>query len=163
MIARPEQINKVHAIWEERVVSIVGKKSDGVGAASWTLALQMPLIARSFPEVAACHPATINLKLAQPLLVLSPDHRTEPIVWNPEKPAPETFEFLRVELEAPSGASPVSAWLYIAHNSLHRSSLDTHEVIAARLDLTDIDDCRITINRPTYQLPFSKYPLVVVA
>ncbi len=144
------------------MISIVGKKSNGVGAASWTLALQIPLISRSFPEVAACYPGTINLKLDQPLLVLSPDHRTEPIVWNPEKPVPETFEFLRVELEAPIGASSVSAWLYIAHSSLHRGSLDTHELITTRLDLANIAECRVHINRPTYQLPYLKYPLVIV-
>ncbi len=145
------------------MISIVGKKSKGVGAASRTLPLQFPLFGRSFPEVADCYPATINLKLAQPLLVLSPDHRTTPIYWDPRKPyESETIEFLRVGLEAPAGSSPVAAWLYIAHNSLHRRSMDMHEVIARRLDLAGVEDCRITIDRPTHQLGYSKYPLVVV-
>jgi hypothetical protein len=144
------------------LIAITGHIRNGIGAATQTLSHQLPYIAKEFPEVAACHRGSINLELEVPLLVLVPDHRTKPIAWLPGNPNTETFDFVRIELEAPYDAPAVPAWLYIPHRSPHRRTLHIHEVITTQLNLAGVKLCRIKINRPTFQLPLPLFPLVVV-
>jgi hypothetical protein len=108
--------------------SLEGTHQAGLRAAARALAVQLPLIAAEFPEVAGCQPGTINLLLNCRLLVATPDHRMCPIPWHPDVPAGKVFDLLRIELEAPAGAEAVQAWLYIPHGSPHRRDLRLHEV-----------------------------------
>lgn len=124
---------------EARVVS-------GIGAATRNLALQLPLISQTFPEVAGCHPGTINLLLGQPLTVIRPDHRTAPLAWVPDRQCTEVFDFVRIGLELPHLSAPVPAWLYVAHRSPHRRTPAIHEVITTRMDLAGVTNCRVRIS-----------------
>lgn len=115
----------------------------GLGVATGTLARQLPLIAQTFPEIMDCYPGTLNLKLELPLEVIRPDHRTPPLAWTPSGRTQEVFDLLRIELEFAHLSAPVNAWLYVAHNSPHRSTPTLHEVIAPKLRLEDVRKCRI--------------------
>ena len=134
----------------------------GLRAATGNLRIQLPLIAEEFPEVANSYHGTINLLLDCPLLVLAPDHRTEPISWHRDYPQGEVFDLLRVKLEAPTGAAAVLAWLFIPHGSPHRKNLRLHEVIAPRLKLDEGARCLIRMNRNVVQLPYQSWPVIVV-
>jgi hypothetical protein len=145
------------------LIEIMGKVIKGLGAASSTLAHQLPAVEKEFPEISVCHHGSINLELELPLLVLTPDHRTKPIAWVPgNAEATEVFDLVRIELEAPLGATAVPAWLYIAHGSPHRRTLNIHEVITTKLNIADVKSCRIKINRQSFQLPFQQCPIVIV-
>jgi hypothetical protein len=68
---------------DRREFALAGTRCHGTATAHLNLRSQLPLIAPEFPEVADCHPGTINLLLDQGLLVVRPDHRTRPIPWHP--------------------------------------------------------------------------------
>ena len=142
--------------------AITGRIRTGVGAAGQTLAHQLPHIAKEFPEVASCHPATINVELDSPLLVLAPDHRTRPIAWLPGNPKHESFDLLRVELEAPADGPRVPAWIYISYASPHRRTPHMHEIITTKLDLAGVETCRLRINRSVVQMPWVQFPALVI-
>jgi hypothetical protein len=90
-----------------RMLELFGIHQKGTGTATPNLATQLPLIAKEFPEVAACHHGTINLNLDSPLFVIAPDHRTKPIHWNDKDfPDGEVFDWLRIRIEAPGGSQP---------------------------------------------------------
>ena len=126
---------------------INGTHIQGIGRAAGNLKVQLPLIAQDFPEVAQCFHGTINLLLEIPLLVLKPDHRTKPIFWTPG-PYGEVFDLVRVALEAPKGAAPVHAWLYIAHWSPLRNDPMKHELIARHLPTAQVGTtCLIRLPR----------------
>lgn len=118
----------------------------GLGAASRNLSLQLPLLAAHFPEIASCHPGTINVRFGQPLTIARPDHRSAPLAWVPERTATEVFDLVRVELELPPDRPPTAAWLYVAHRSPHRADPFVHELIAARQDLQGTTECRIRVS-----------------
>jgi hypothetical protein len=123
------------------MIEIIGRVDTNHGhhVASQALEQQLPLVAFEFPGVSECHPGTINLILEFPLLVLEPDYRTKPIAWISDDPTmTEVFDFVQIELEAPVNTPAIPAWLYIPHNSMHRATLNYHEVIAARLDLASV-------------------------
>lgn len=137
--------------------------TNGLGAATQTLAHQLPLIASEFPEIAVCHRGTINLRLEVPLWVLVPDHRTKPIAWWPGRSKTEVFDFVRIELEVPTYASAVPAWLYIPHDSPHRKTIHIQEAITTQLNLTGVESCRIKINRSVLRPPWSQFfPEVII-
>ena len=115
----------------------------GLGVATGTLARQLPLISRSFPEVADCHPGTLNLQLSRPLRLIHPHHRSAPLAWTPSGSTKEVFDLLRIELEFDHLAHRVPAWLYVAHGSPHRQTPAVHEVIATRLELNGAKRCRV--------------------
>ncbi|MFV3290655.1 glycosyltransferase family 9 protein [Pseudomonas sp. NY11955] len=115
----------------------------GLGVATGTLARQLPMISRSFPEVAACHPGTLNLQLSRPLRLIHPHHRSAPLAWTPSGRTREVFDLLRVQLEFDHLAHRVPAWLYVAHGSPHRQNPMLHEVIATRLELNGAKRCRM--------------------
>jgi hypothetical protein len=114
---------------DRREFALAGTRCHGTGTAHLNLRSQLPLIAPEFPEVADCHPGTINLLLDQGLLVVRPDHRTRPIPWHPNFGEGERFDLLRIEVEAPSGADRMKGWLYIPHGSPHRQNLRYHELL----------------------------------
>lgn len=117
----------------------------GLGVASRNLRLQLPLIAKRFPEVADCYPGTINVRFEQALTVEHPDHRSPALAWVPGRLVREVFEFVRVELELEGHPAAIPAWLYVAQDSPHRATPYIHEVIAARQDLQGVTACRIRI------------------
>ena len=144
------------------MITIHGKRLKGLGHASHNLAIQLPLIIQEFPEIADCRPGTINVQFERPLLVLTPDHRTRPIPWKqgPEFGEGEIFEFLRIQVELPTGA--VRAWLYLSHITPHRADPRVHEIVAPELNLETEQEISIHIARPAFQLPYLQFPAVVV-
>lgn len=127
----------------EKFNSLRARIVPGLGVAQRTLARQLPLISQDFPEVADCHPGTINLELEFPLEVTQPDHRTIPLAWTPSGRTTEVFDLVRIELEFGPLPTRVPAWLYVAHASPHRSTPTVHEVIAQQLNLSDVHECQI--------------------
>lgn len=117
----------------------------GLGAASGTLSRQLPLIGAGFPEVAACHPGTLNLQLTCALSVREPDYRSPPLAWTPSRRTREVFDLVRLELELVASGRRFPAWLYVAHGSPHRATPRIHELIAARIDLAGETACRLHI------------------
>jgi len=132
----------------------------GEGNASRVLKKQLPLITQQFPEVAACHPGTINVRFEWPLIVARPDFRTGPIDWKPG--AQEIFDLVRVKLEAPLGKPSRDAWLYVAHRSQHRKDLAAHEIIAPRLELGGVEKLGVAITRQCERLSYRHNPLILV-
>ncbi len=142
--------------------SIAGIKQAGRGVATRNIGIQLPMITAEFPEVAHCHHGTINLLLDIPLLVISPDHRTRPLQWHPEFGSGEVFDFLRITLEAPTGAAAVPAWLYIPHESPHRGDLRIYEVLAPELDISDGERCLVHVERKVTKIPYREWPEIAV-
>lgn len=128
---------------------INGVVVQGLGAATTTLDLQIPLIEKEFPEIGSCGSCkrgSINIQLKNALRIENPDHTTRPIVWA-GLPG-EVFSFLRILLEYPIGANPTRAWIYIPHGSPHRNNRCQVEVIAKPMqDLAYGSRCRIHIER----------------
>jgi YD repeat-containing protein len=124
----------------------------GLGVAQETLARQLPLISQEFPEVAGCHPGTINLEFESPIEVTQPDHRTVPLAWTPSGRTTEVFDLVRVELEFDELPARVPAWLYVAHGSPHRCTPTVHEVIARQINLSEIHKCRLHIRASAVSL-----------
>jgi ADP-heptose:LPS heptosyltransferase len=129
----------------EQLLSVRARIVPGLGVATGTLARQLPLISQDFPEVADCYPGTINLELELPLTVIQPDHRTDPLAWTPSGRTTEVFELVRIELELDQLQAHVPAWLYVAQNSPHRSTPTVHEVIARRINLSEVRVCRLRL------------------
>ncbi|HBO8936952.1 glycosyltransferase family 9 protein [Stutzerimonas stutzeri] len=127
----------------EQLHSLRARIVPGLGVAQGTLARQLPLISKDFPEVADCHPGTINLELECPLEVTQPDHRTAPLAWTPSGRTTEVFDLVRIELEFGPLPTRVPAWLYVAHASPHRGTPTVHEVIAQQLNLSEVRECQI--------------------
>lgn len=127
----------------EQLLSISARIVPGLGVAKGTLARQLPLICQNFPEVADCYPGTINLEFEFPLTVTQPDHRTAPLAWTPSGRTTEVFDLVRIELELDQLPARVPAWLYVAHNSPHRSTPTVHEVIARQINLSEVRECRL--------------------
>jgi hypothetical protein len=78
------------------MVQISGKIVRGYGWATKYLKLQIPLIAREFPEIDVCHRGSINVLLDTPLRIEHPDHITRRINWKIMK---EVFHFTRIEFQ----------------------------------------------------------------
>ena len=145
------------------MIRIEGERQSGLAAAHKNLAKQLPLIAAEFPEIADCHHGTINVHLVVPLLVVAPDHRSQPIHWDDaDFPDGELFDLLRVQFQSPLDAAPVAAWLYIPHGSPARQNPCIHEVLAPKLDIPAKAKCRLTINRNAVQLTYRWFPAVVI-
>jgi hypothetical protein len=118
----------------------------GLEAATKTLALQIPLIEREFPEIGCCHRGSINIQLKNAVRIENPDHTTGPIPW--ACLPGEIFSFLRILLERPVGADPKRAWIYVPHDSPHRNNRCQVEVIAPPIQhLSYGSQCRIHIER----------------
>jgi len=97
------------------------------------------------PEMKGCHWATINLQLQRPLLVENPDHQTE-FDWGAARP--ETFSFVKIQLEFPIGGPIRTAWIYIPHDSPHFGKPFLVEVITEKIEgLTYGSLCRIHVRR----------------
>ncbi len=132
--------------------SLKARVIHGLGVAKGTLARQLPLISHEFPEIANCHPGTINLVLEFPIIVTQPDHRTVPLAWTPSGQTTEVFELVRVELEFDHLPRRVPAWLYVAHGSPHRHTPTVHEVITEQVNLNNVRDCRLHIRASAISL-----------
>ncbi|MGM1051023.1 MAG: glycosyltransferase family 9 protein [Pseudomonadota bacterium] len=149
-----EVIDALHALLHPgTTLSLDARIVPGMGVASRSIARQLPLISQHFPEVAECHPGTINIALDQPLLLTVPDHRTAPLAWTPSGRTTEVFDLLRVELELISSPARLPAWLYVAHDSPHRGTPSVHELIAHPLDLAGVSHCRLHIRADAVALP----------
>lgn len=97
------------------MLAIRGTIVTGAGAATGTLAKQIPLIETEFPEISRVHRGSINVRVDRPIRVINPDHRTRPIAWDDVDPCPEQFDLLRIYFECPIGDQRHNAWLYIPH------------------------------------------------
>jgi hypothetical protein len=135
------------------VVTIKGRVTEGLGVANLTIKLQMPFFAKEFPEIKACHQASINLELERPLHIWNPDHTTDRILWNPADLRGERFSFLRIRLECPLNSALQQAWLYMAHNSIHYHRFVEVEVLSKYIaDLKYGMLCQIHLNKDHQEL-----------
>ncbi len=107
---------------------ITGSVEHGLAFATHNLELQLPAIAREFPEVEDCYLGTTNLRLKEPVEITRPDHRSHPIKWNSDWPA-EIFEFVRIRFRPSSAETWVDGWLYIPALSPHRVDPHKQEVL----------------------------------
>jgi hypothetical protein len=127
-----------------------GRVARGLGAATSTLARQMPYFAALFPEIRNCHLASINIDLEQGLRIFNPDFVTPPITW--AGGTGEQFSFLRIGLEIPIGSDHRRAWTYIPHGSPHYYNPFIIEVIAQLIEgVTYGTVCQLHISQPHAQ------------
>lgn len=118
------------------MISIRGKIHQGSGQGQNTLKEQMPFFRECFPEVADCRPATINILLEKPLVVLQPDFTTQSVPWHPAfklVKGGEVFQFVRIRLIV-DGLKPTPAWIYRAQFSPYRENPFLIEVLAPALE-----------------------------
>jgi len=145
------------------MITIEGVRRPGMNAAHKNLVKQLPLIAAEFPEIGDCHYGPINVQLHVPLLVVAPDHRSQPIPWG--RCGLSEWRGLRSFTHPVRGASrcgTCGAWLYIPHGSPARATPQIHEVLARRLDIPAEVQCRVTINRNAVQLAYRYFPPMVI-
>lgn len=143
---------------EKKTLSLNARIISGLGVATGTLARQLPLISKEFPEVAVCYPGTINVEFDTPVNLLHPDHRTSPLAWTPSGRTKEMFDLLRIEIEFSHLPERITAWLYIAHGSPHRQTPTIHEVIAPRINTCGARQCRLHF--PADAITFSEEHVV---
>jgi len=140
------------------MVIIEGKIVNGYGAARQNLEWQMPYFIEVFPEIKGCYLGSINLELVKPLKILMPDFTTGPIKWHPVHiNLEERFSFIRIKLETVNSAgnnSVVDAWIYDPHNSPHRPDPFYVEIIAPKIELSNVGLCRVHIDRDYKEQPF---------
>ena len=117
----------------------------GLGAGSITIPMQMVHFEILLPELKVCHPATLNLRLENPLRIDNPDIVAE---YDWSGAGPERFSFLRIGLEFPVGGVAHRAWIYIPHDSPHFGNRFQIEVLAARIEgISYGARCRVLIPR----------------
>ena len=125
---------------------VEGKIIDGYGAASPNIKWQMPLLISAFPEIKDCYRGSINLELAKPIKIITPDFTSKPIKWFPDRnDIEEEFSFTRIKFE--NNSSLTAAWIYDPHNSPHRRDPFHLEIIAPLIQLRRDKVCRIHIDR----------------
>lgn len=141
------------------VYTIQGVVIQGIGAASRTVAQQLPGFVARFRELEICHPATINVRLDTRLLVLRPDFQVVS-EWGGGQ---EIVDFLRIGLEIPVGRPRGSAWIYVPHKSPHRENPAHHEILSVFLDeVRPGTSCAVRIFNRLERLPYEKFPGCVV-
>lgn len=104
---------------------IMGRPTKGLGWASKTVPLQMPLLLEHLPELKDCHPATINLRLESNLRIENPDLVTPGLDWSEgwvERLPPEIFKLTRMEFEVVGKHPRQVGWIYDASFSPHRGN-----------------------------------------
>lgn len=150
-------------VLQTKYLSLLGRRIAGEGAATETLALQLPIFARTIPEIARCHAGTINLEFPQPLEIIDADFYSAPMIWEPGQIEPESFQLIRCQLHFASNQVGTSAplvladgWLYIASQSAHRQTPRIHEFIAPKLELgSHITHCAVVIRETAVKLPLN--------
>lgn len=127
---------------------IKGELRKGYNVARYTLRRQMPFLTEYLPELESCHPGTLNIQLATPLLILAPDIRTPRIKWAPDFPR-ESFQFTKIGLEVLSSGQTrvIPAWIYASSLSPHRGDPFSIEVVAPYLALDGSETFVIDIDR----------------
>ncbi len=136
--------------------SLRGSLVRGLGVAIHTVALQVRHLRHYLPQIDGYYPATINLRLEAPVCIVEPDVRTPPLVWLSSVP-PEIFSLVSIRLEplAPSPRPAVAAHIYQAHLSPHMADPWVIEVLAPRLDLAGVSECRVHLGRPASLVLFT--------
>lgn len=134
-------------------VQIKGKVQKGLGESQNTVREQMPFFRECFPEVKDCKPATINILLDKPLVVITPDYTTAPLPWHPAfkiVKGGEIFRFLRIILTI-DGHPPVRAWVYKAQFSPYRDNPFYLEVLAPPINFQGTPGCTIEVESRSYE------------
>ncbi len=134
------------------MVQIGGKIVRGYGWATKYLKLQIPVIAREFPEIEICHRGSINVLLDRPLRIEHPDHITRRINWKIMK---EVFHFTRIEFQLAGRPTWHRAWIYGPQNSPHRVNPFYIEVICPKIALGRSRRCHIRIHRRAKTVPMT--------
>lgn len=144
------------------MIEIKGIKKSGLNAASKTIPLQFQGLIKQYNEISSCFQGTINIQLENELIILNPDKRTLPIKWHNDAPA-EVFDFLKVKLCIPRLNVEKDAWIYIAHNSVHRNRYNFHELICEKIEnLSDCENMKIRISRNSLVLPYGENRIYIV-
>jgi hypothetical protein len=115
--------------------------------ASLTVPQQWPTVVRFIPAIQNCEQRTINVQLKHPLLIQNPD-LTLSVPWGGGL---EAISFVEIEFECPTGQPPRQAWIYIPHNSPHRSNSFFAEIVTSKVDnLKPFAECRLYLRRASY-------------
>lgn len=130
-------------------------------SAKANLVTQVPLIARTFPEIVGYYPATVNVRFGPMVVVAGVDHRTPPLRWKPageDGEAGEVFDFVRGRLTFERSGLTAAALLVVSHWSLHRLDPHKHEFLVESFvaGLADGDAVTFACDRPSIELPYSK-------
>jgi len=130
-------------VWRFGMTVVPGTIISGIGAARYTVQLQMPRFVRACPEFAKCYAGTINVRLvrklrAEPGLF---DFLVGPFDWTGAGGVGEQFGFARIGFEV--GDSTVAAWLYVPFGSPHRADPYYAEVLAPWIDLGGQSKCNL--------------------
>lgn len=135
------------------MISVRGQVQKGKGESANTLKEQLPYFRECFPEVGNCKPATINVLLESPLVVVTPDFTTQPLPWHPAfriVKGGEVFQFVRIDVKI-DGLPPVNAWIYIAQFSPYRTNPFYLEVLAPPLDYSGTPFCQVDVKSKCYE------------
>jgi hypothetical protein len=118
-----------------------GRIVRGVGAASTTVAAQLPIFERQYDELRGAHPATINVDVGSPI-DLRIDFRTL-------RYGSDCFEFIRVMLEYPLGAPTHRALIYQPygfHWGVRKLTSHLEVLVCTKLDDVEVGTpCRIHV------------------
>ena len=135
------------------MIAIRGQVQKGKGESANTLKEQMPYFRECFPEVGHCRPATVNILLERPLVVVTPDFTTQPLPWHPAfkiVKGGEVFQFVRIGLQI-DGLTQANAWIYRAQFSPYRANPFYLEVLAPSLDFTGTPHCHVELKSKGYE------------
>lgn len=122
------------------MLTIDGTIVSGLGAASSTIAAQMPHLEKQWPHLKGWHPGTINVALDAQLEVTSLDFVSDPIKWHRSAPA-EMFGFKRIVLE--HSGTQYNGLLYIPFSSPHRLNPYYAEVMLPRRENLVGNACKL--------------------
>jgi hypothetical protein len=133
-------------------IQLEGEIVGGLGAGQFSLTLQLPYFTSRFPQLAGCHPGTINVRLSQPLRIEYPDFETPPLKWAGHNQPAEAFRFVEVQFESPIGAPHRPAWIYIPLGSPHQNNPFQVELMSHFINQPEAISagtrCLINIDRP---------------
>ena len=123
------------------MTTIRGKyRSKGYGKGGLFLRMQVPEVAKTFPEILEIgYYGTVNVQLERPLLVLDSDCRV-PLGSR------EVIDLVCVQFRVKE--KPYSGWLWVAKTSPLRETPDVHEfVFREKIDVQDGDECSVDLAR----------------
>jgi hypothetical protein len=129
-------------------VKIPGRVVLGIGRATDALRYQSKRLIEAVPDAKDFYPSTLNVELACPLIILTPEVTIPEYAWNPQYPEfKESFGVVRIRLEcAKAGPQPQDAIIYIPRVSPHRFNVRMVEIITKKVEGVAVgDNCAIDI------------------
>ena len=115
-------------------VLLSGRIVSGLGSASVNVPMQMPFFKTYEPRLTNCHPATLNVLLDAPLVVVRWDIDTGKVNWKRKPHRGERFSFLEIAFFY--NDARYEGWIYYARNSPHCGNLFNAELMLPWIPIT---------------------------